>query len=177
MSTTLRYLRHSDLAAFRPRCCSIEGIGFRMSNNPPYPPPGGYPQGPPPGYGQQGPPIYSPPGQPAYGTPYAQPGFGPPSGRSKRWYQRWWVWLIIVIALLIIAAVAFGVNHASGYQLASKIKDEAKTENVPISNVKCPDTINTDKGHTYSCTAIVNGKASSLRIVFVADKRFTIQVQ
>jgi hypothetical protein len=174
-----------------------------MSNNPPYPPPGGgqppygpppgegqppsgYPQGPPPpGYGQQGPPgygqpappVYGQPGQPAYGTPYAQPGFGPPPGRSKRWYQRWWVWLIIVIVLLIGAAIAFGVNHASGYQLASKIKDEAKTENVSISDVKCPDTINTDKGHTYTCTATISGKPSTLLITFIADKRFTITQQ
>lgn len=167
-----------------------------MSNNPPYPPPpgqegqgqqpGGYPQGPPPpGYGQQGPPnysqptvpVYGQPGQPAYGTPYAQPGFPPPERQGKRWYKRWWVWVVAVIAVVIIAAVVFGRNHASGYQLADKIKDEAKTENVSISNIKCPDSINTDKGHTYTCTATISGKPSSLLITFIEDKRFTIAQQ
>lgn len=143
---------------------------------PPYGSPGGgYPAGPP------GQPPY-PPGPPAYGTPYGATPYGPPAGfgappgykAPKRWYQRWWVWVIIVVLALVIGAIAYGVNHASGYQLESKIKDTAKSQGVSISDVKCPSTINTDRGHTYTCTATLNGRPTTLRINFIADKRFTI---
>ncbi len=89
--------------------------GYPQGGYPPPPgqqPPGGYPAGgyPAGGYPQgQYPQGQYPPGQPAYGTPYGAPaGFGaPPVRPSKKWYQRWWVWLVGVIAVGIIAAVVF----------------------------------------------------------------------
>ncbi len=162
---------------------------------PPGPPPGGQPPYGPPGGGYPaGQPGYPPPppppppyGAPAYGAPYGGPqyaaagpaGFGTPPGyqRPKRWYQRWWVWLIIVVVLLLVAAIGYGVNHASGYQLESKIKDTAKNQGISVTNVKCPSTVNTDQGHIYTCTADVNGVPKSLRIDFIADKKFTITEQ
>jgi hypothetical protein len=168
-----------------------------MSDNPPYPPQGGQPPyGPPPGAGQppegypQGPPGYGasqptqafpapgqpgqPYGQPAYGTPYGQPGYGEPP-KSKKWYQRWWVWLVAVIAVIIIALVVVGVVFGSTkYQLESKIKDAAKKQGVTISSVHCPDSINTDEGNTYTCTAVIDGKSANLLVKFVSDRNFTI---
>jgi hypothetical protein len=171
-----------------------------MSNNPPYPPPGGgqppygpppgqgqppggYPQGPPPpGYGQQGPPgygqpappVYGQPGQPAYGAPYAQPGFGPPTGSSKRWYQRWWVWVVAVIGIIIVALIVFGAIAGNKYALESKIKDALHNAGHTVSNVNCPTSINTGKGHTYVCTATVDGSPTSLNINFDEDRHFLI---
>ena len=150
-----------------------------MSNNPPYPPPGGqppggYPQGPP-GYGQPqpfGPPGQ--PGQPAYGAPYGQPNFAPPNQPSKRWYQRWWVWLVAAIALIIVALVIVGALFGNKYQLETKIKSALQNAGHTASNVSCPNNINTDKGHTYVCTATVDGQQTSLNINFDADRHFLI---
>ncbi len=162
--------------------------GPPAGGQPPYGPPGGgYPAGQQPGYPPPPPPPPPAYGAPAYGTPYGGPqyapagpvGFGAPPGseRRKRWYQRWWVWLIIVVVVLLVAAVGYGVNHASGYQLESKIKDTAKNQGISVTDVKCPSTINTDRGHIYTCTADVNGTPTSLRIDFIADKKFTITEQ
>jgi Domain of unknown function (DUF4333) len=84
------------------------------------------------------------------------------------------VWVIIVVLVILIALVAYGVNHASGYQLESKIKDAERSAGNTISDVKCPSTINTDRGHTYTCTSTLNGRPTTLRIDFITDKRFTI---
>src|SRR5665213_4566696 len=77
-------------------------------------------------------------------------GFGaPPVRPTKKWYQRWWVWLVAVIAVGIIAAAAFGFAHRNQFALESKIKDLAKKESINLSNLRCPSSINTGKGHTY----------------------------
>ena len=183
-------------AAARVRAASDEGIVKPMSDNPPpYQPPGGSqpyggppsgenPPSYPPGGGQgypAPPPAYGPP-QPAYGTPYGPPGqagFGPPPGGAptKRWYQRWWVWLVIVLGLIIVAIVVVAVVRGNKYLLESKIKDEAKKENVQLTNLHCPNDINTDKGHVYTCTADIAGKPASLLITFIENKKFTITQQ
>ena len=75
------------------------------------------------------------PGLQQAGLPAARlrrPPYGPPAGRlrrppgskpTKKWYQRWWVWVIIVVvALLVIAAVAFGVNHCQ--RLPAGVQDQ-----------------------------------------------------
>src|SRR5205085_11597957 len=123
------------------------GDPLRMSNDPPsYPPagpppgqqpPGGYPpppgQQPPGGYPGGGYPAGGypqggypqggqyPPGQPAYGAPYGAPGgFGaPPLPPSKKWYQRWWVWVVGVAAVLIIAGVVVAALVGNKYALES----------------------------------------------------------
>jgi hypothetical protein len=163
-----------------------------MSNNPPPygPPPGsGQPYGQPPAppYGQQPAPPYGQqpagypgaPGQPVYGTPYGAPGQGafgaPPGGRpSKRWYQRWWVWLVFVIALIIIGFVIFAVLRGNKYALESKIESVLKSQNHQVSNVNCPDNIDTDKGHSYNCTATVDGATRTIHVSFIQDKTFLI---
>jgi hypothetical protein len=158
-----------------------------MSNNPPYPPAGGDqpPYGPPPGQGQppQGPPQGGypsgqpgQPGQPAYGAPYAQPGFAPPNNRpSKKWYKRWWVWVVAAIAVIIIAFFVFAAIFGNKYQLESKIKDAYKDQGATASDVSCPSNIETDKGNTYTCTATVNGKETSVLVTFVNDGNFTLE--
>ena len=198
MPTTSRELRHSGHTALPAGPFLIEGICEAMSNNPPYPPPGGqppyspppgqgqppggYPQGgyPPsgptqavPGYGQQ-PPPYGAPGQPAYGAPLGQPGYGQPPSPSKRWYQRWWVWLVAVVGVLIIALIVFGVVAGNKYALESKIKSALQDAGHTASNVSCPNNINTDKGHTYVCTATVDGQQTSLNIRFDEDRHFLV---
>ena len=98
-------------------------------------PPGGYPPG-----GQQYPPY--PPGQPGYGAPYGAPGgFGAPAGRpTKKWYQRWWVWVVGVLAILIIAIVVFAALSGNKYALESKIKDTLKKATAcTVSNVNVPE--------------------------------------
>ena len=142
-------------------------------------PQGGYPQG---GYPQGGYPAGGypqgqyPPGQPAYGTPYGAPGgFGaPPGQRSKKWYQRWWVWLVAVIAIIIIAAVIFGVANRNQFALESKIKDVLKSNGHSVSNVHCPSGINTGAGHSYDCTAKVDGSTTVLHVTFVTNKHFVV---
>jgi hypothetical protein len=158
-----------------------------MSNNPPYPPPPGSGQPPygPPG-GQQPPPYGAPGGQPAYGQPQpaygapygppGSPGFGAPPATGKRWYQRWWVWLLIVIGIAVIAIVIVAIVNGNKYALESKIKDEAKKDNITLTNLSCPNNINTSRGHTYDCTATLNGTPSTLHITFVQDRKFTIRV-
>ncbi len=144
------------------------------------PPPGGY-QPPPGGYqpppGQQYPPY--PPGQPGYGAPYGAPGgFGAPAGRpTKKWYQRWWVWVVGVVAILIIAGVVFAALRGNKYALESKIKDTLKGNGLTVSNVNCPNSINTGAGHSYTCTALVNGTQHNLFVQFVTDRHFTVRVQ
>jgi hypothetical protein len=136
------------------------------------PPPGGYPQQqPPPGGYQQGP--YQ---QPAYGTPYGAPGgFGaPPFRPSKKWYQRWWVWVVIAIAVIIIALVIFGVLRGNKYALQDKIQSTLKNAGHTVSNVSCPNSINTGKGHTYDCTAVVDGKSVTLHVDFTSDRHFVV---
>ncbi len=152
--------------------------------NQPYGPPGQPPQGPgapAPGYGAPQPgygtpqPGYGAP-QPAYGTPYGAPGGfgGPPPAPGKRWYQRWWVWLVAVLAVIIIAVVVFAALRGNKYALESKIKDTAKSEGIALTNLKCPDSIDTGKGHEYTCTADISGQPATLRIKFVEDRKFTI---
>ncbi len=139
----------------------------------PPPPPGGYQQPPPGGY-QQGP--YQ---QPAYGTPYGSPaGFGaPPVRPTKKWYQRWWVWVVAALAVLIIAGVVLAGVFGNKYQLESKIKDALKGNGLTVSDVNCPNSINTDAGHTYTCTGIVNGIKRNLLVNFVTDRHFTVRVE
>ena len=175
-----------------------------MSNNPPYPPPGeqppygpppgqgqpqgGYPQGgyPPSGYPQggppQGPPGYGqqqPYGQPGYGAPYGppgygQPGYGQPPSPAKHWYQRWWVWLVAAIAVALMALIVFFIVERTKFELESKIKSALQDAGHTASNVSCPNNINTDKGHTYVCTANVDGQQTSLDIRFDADRHFLV---
>ena len=179
-----------------------------MSNNPPYPPPGeqppygpppgqgqpqgGYPQGgyPPSGYPQggppQGPPGYGqqqPYGQPGYGAPYGppgygQPGYGQPPSPSKRWYQRWWVWVVAGLAFLIVAFIVlvaiFGSNK---YQLESKIKDAFKQQGVSVTNVQCPNTIDTNAGNSYTCSADIDGAQRTLDVNFDSDQHFMVRIQ
>jgi hypothetical protein len=148
-------------------------------------PPGGYPQSGypqsappqgPPGYGQQQP--YGPPGQPAYGAPYGQPGYGQPPSPSKRWYQRWWVWLVAALALLIVAFIVlvaiFGSNK---YQLESKIKDAFKEQGVSATNVHCPNTIDTNAGNSYTCSADIDGAQRTLDVNFDSDQHFMVRIQ
>jgi hypothetical protein len=200
MSATSHQLRHSGSTALPAGPFLIEGICEIMSDNPPYPPPGeqpqygpppgqgqpqgGYPQGGypqsgppqgPPGYGQQPAQPYGPPGQPAYGAPLGQPGYGQPVNQpGKRWYKRWWVWLIAVIVLIGILIGIFGRNHASGFQLESKIKSAFKDQGISVADVNCPNSIDTDKGHSYVCTATVNGQETSLNIRFDEDRHFLV---
>ena len=158
-----------------------------MSNNPPpygtAPDPGQQPYGPPPGAGQPyGPPPRRNPGgfpgqQPAYATPYGPPGgFGAPPARSKKWYQRWWVWLIIVGVVVIGGAIGWGVNHVSKYQLQDKIKEAFSDQNRTLTDVKCPGNVKTDKGSTATCTAVENGKTETLRVVFDEDRHFIVTI-
>jgi Domain of unknown function (DUF4333) len=135
------------------------------------PPPGGYQQQPPPGGYQQGP--YQ---QPAYGTPYGSPaGFGaPPVRPTKKWYQRWWVWVVAALAIIIIAVVVLAKVFGNKYQLQDKITSTLKNAGHTVSNVNCPNSINTDRGHTYSCTAVVDGKNVTLRVAFVTDRHFVV---
>jgi hypothetical protein len=171
-----------------------------MSNNPPPygPPPGsGQPYGQPPAppYGQPAPPYGQPappygqqpggypgaPGQPAYGTPYGAPGQGafgaPPGGRTtKRWYQRWWVWVVAALAVIIILIVVLVAVFGNKYALESKIKDLAKQQNITLTNLNCPNNIDTDAGHTYTCTADVDGQPKRLLVNFVTDRHFTLTV-
>ena len=150
---------------------------------PPGQQPGGYPQGgyPQGGYPQGGYPQGQqyPPGQPGYGSPYGAPaGFGAPGGPpSKRWYQRWWVWVVGVLAILIIAIVVFAAVRGNKYALESKIKDTLKSNGLSVSNVNCPNSINTGAGHSYTCTASINGVQHNLLVQFVTDRHFTVQVQ
>jgi hypothetical protein len=159
-----------------------------MSNNPPPygpPPGGGQPYGPPPGGGQpygqpqQGPGPYGPPPggpQPAFGTPYGgAPAYGfPPAGPTKKFYQRWWFWLLVVIALLVIAGIIWAYFRGNKYALESKIKDVEKDRGHTVADVNCPDSINTDSGHTYICTATLDGQPRQLLVDFVEDKKFTV---
>ena len=146
-----------------------------MSENPP----ASGPYGPPPGsgqpYGQPAPQAGGYPGQPAYGTPYGPPGgYGGPPARSKKWYQRWWVWLIAVIALVIIGLVIFGLLRGNKYVLESKIRDLGKDQGITITNVDCPDTIDTDAGNQYDCTADVDGTQRTLHVNFTRDRFFVL---
>ncbi len=146
-----------------------------MSENPP----ASGPYGPPPGsgqpYGQPAPQQGGYPGQPAYGTPYGPPGgFNNAPAPSKRWYQRWWVWLIIVIVIAGIAVFVFGRNHVSKYQLQDKIKDAFQDQGKTVSDVKCPNNVNTDRGSTTTCTAVFQGQTLTLNIRFDEDRHFIV---
>jgi hypothetical protein len=133
-------------------------------------PAGGYPQG---GYPQGG---QYPPGQPAYGAPYGAPGgFGAPVGPpSKRWYQRWWVWVVAALAVIIIGLVVIGALRGNKYALESKIKSTVQGAGHTVSNVSCPNSINTGKGHSYDCTAVVDGSNTTLHVTFVTDRHFVV---
>ena len=154
---------------------------YPQGGQPQYPQ-GGQPQYPPGGYqGGYGPGGYQapPPGQPNYGnTPYGPPGaqFGQPPGASpgKRWYKRWWVWLIVVAALIVVGLGIWGANHVSGYQLASKVKDAFSAQGKTITDVKCPENVNTDKGSTTTCTAVFEGSTVTLLIRFDQDRHFIV---
>ena len=98
----------------------------------------------------------------------------PPGRSSKRWYQRWWVWLVAVIAIVIIGVVVLLGVFGSKYQLESKITDLAKDQGQTISDVDCPNAIDTDKGNEYDCTAVLAGKDVILHVRFVSDRTFTI---
>jgi Domain of unknown function (DUF4333) len=139
------------------------------------PPAPGYGQQPPPGYGQPPQPGYGQPGQPAYGSPYAQPGFAPPINQpGKRWYKRWWVWLVAAIAVIIIAFVVIGAVVGSKYQLESKIKSVLQDQGLTVSNVSCPNGIDTDKGNSYNCTATIDGQQRTLHVNFDSDRHFIV---
>jgi Domain of unknown function (DUF4333) len=143
------------------------------------PPPGGYQQQPPPGGYQQPPPggyQQGPYQQPAYGTPYGSPaGFGaPPVRPTKKWYQRWWVWVVAALAIIIIAVVVLAKVFGNKYQLQDKIQSTLKGAGHTVSNVDCPNSINTDRGHTYNCTAVVDGRNVTLHVTFVSDRHFVV---
>jgi hypothetical protein len=82
-----------------------------------------------------------------------------------------------VIALIIIGFVIFAVLRGNKYALESKIESYFKSQHQSVSNVNCPDNIDTDEGHAYTCTATVNGSPTTVRVNFIQDKLFTIRVQ
>jgi hypothetical protein len=43
--------------------------------------------------------------------------------------------------------------------------------------VSCPDNINTDKGHSYDCTATVDGQSVTLHVLFTSDRHFVVSEQ
>ena len=85
-----------------------------------------------------------------------------------------WVWVVGVIALIIIAIVVAAALVGNKYALESKIKSALQDAGHTASNVSCPNDINTGKGHTYVCTATVDGQQTSLNINFDADRHFLI---
>jgi hypothetical protein len=84
------------------------------------------------------------------------------------------VWVIIVVLALIIVGIVYASNHVSGYQLQKKIGDALSDRGITATNIHCPDNINTDKGSTTSCTAVIQGATKTLSIVFDSDRHFVI---
>ena len=82
--------------------------------------------------------------------------------------------MVGVLAVIIIALVVFGALRGNKYALESKIKDLAKTENINLTNLTCPNSIDTGKGHTYTCTADINGVRHNLLVTFIANRKFTV---
>ncbi len=150
---------------------------YGQPGQPPYGQPGGQPPYGPPG----GQPPYGPPGgqgpyaPPAYGTPYGPPGGfgGAPYGQPpKKWYQRWWVWLVIVVAVIIIGFVIVAVIFRGKFALESKLKEVIKDQGHSVSSVSCPNDVNTDAGHSYDCSATIDGVKQTVHVTFVTDRHF-----
>lgn len=152
--------------------------GHQPDPGQPYPAQQPYPGQPP--YGS--PPYAGPPnagpsnaGPPYPGAPYpgSQPG-GP--AKKKPFYRRrrFLVALAVLVALGVVGVV-YG-NQTSGYVLGSALKDALlKLPGVhTVDQVKCPSDVNTDKGHTYTCRAKVNGKQLNLHVTFDADRHFLV---
>jgi hypothetical protein len=113
-----------------------------------------------------------------YGAPYAPGGYGlPPAKPSKRWYQRWWVWVVAAVVVLLIAFVILGLVFGNKFQLESKIKDFYQKQGTSISDVHCPTSIDTGEGHRYTCTAVIEGTKTDVFINFIADGKFTVDRQ
>ncbi len=147
------------------------------------PPPPGYPQPypgqpgapPPPGYPQPYPGQPGAPLPPGYPQPYpGQPGA---AGVAKKpfYKRRWFLIAVPLVIVLAIVGVLFS-NRATGYELGSALKSALLKEPGvnSVDNVHCPGSVNTDKGHTYTCQATLNGKPFDLNVRFDADRHFLV---
>jgi hypothetical protein len=87
------------------------------------------------------------------------------------------VWVVGVLAVIIIAIVVLAATVGNKYALESKIKDLAKNQGINLTNLHCPNGINTGKGHTYTCTGNIDGVQHNLLVDFIADRKFTLTEQ
>jgi galactitol-specific phosphotransferase system IIB component len=76
--------------------------------------------------------------------------------------------------VIIIAAVVVGAVVGSKYQLESKIKDVLQDQGYTVSDVNCPNGIDTDKGNSYDCTAVINEKEQTVHVRFDEDRHFIL---
>jgi hypothetical protein len=145
---------------------------------------GGQPYGQPGQYGgQYGQQPYGQPGQPGgqYGQPgqqwqYPQPGAGyqrptPPPAKKRSALP----WILLVVGVLVIAGVVVGVLAATGTLGKTTFDNTAVqngvkkilTEDYKIQNVTtvtCPAGQEVKAGHTFTCTANIDGQPRQITI-------------
>jgi hypothetical protein len=148
----------------------------------------------PPGY----PPVqgYGPPQQ-AYGLPqqgYGPPnqGFGPnipqqpgaswgpgpgPVPPAPRRRSRGKI-VALVAALVVVALVVLGAlfGSSSGTNVETPLQNalQGRPGITSVSDVNCPDNVDTDAGSTAVCQATINGQRSNLTLSFDKDKHFVV---
>jgi hypothetical protein len=82
------------------------------------------------------------------------------------------VWVVAAIGILIIAGVVLASVFGNKYALESKLKEALKDNGHTVSKVTCPNSINTGAGHTYQCTAVVDGETRTETVMFIGGRRF-----
>ncbi|MGH3432293.1 MAG: DUF4333 domain-containing protein [Thermocrispum sp.] len=142
-----------------------------------YPPSGPQPQQQYPGYQQPAQPPYEQqwqqpqqqyPPQQGYGGYGQYPSFEPDQPKKSN------TWLWVTLAVVVLAAGAFVVLGfvAPGF-LMTKTFDATGVEkgvvqilgkDAQVENVQCPDEQKVEQGHTFTCTATVNGEQKEIPI-------------
>jgi uncharacterized protein DUF4333 len=148
--------------------------GYPQAPQQPY----GPPQGaiPPQGYGppQQG---YGP--AQGYGPPQGYGpagGYPPPAPAPAR--RRSPVKIILgVVGAIVVVLIGLGALFGSSSMNVEKALTKALEERpaiTTVTDVNCPDDINTDKGSTGVCQATIDGQPADLTLSFDRDDHFVV---
>jgi hypothetical protein len=131
----------------------------------------GPPQGavPPQGYGQ------------GYGPPQGPQGYGPAGGYPPApgaVRRRSPVKIILgVVGTIIAALIGIGVLFgSSGMNVESALQDalEDRPAITTVTDVSCPDEVDTDQGSTAVCQATIDGQPADLTLSFDRDDHFVV---